>query len=138
MSMAERGQDSFVRALELLTGDDAGPTMVHCTAGKDRTGVLIALLLSLVDVDRAAIVADYSATQLNLREMFRRIDALANQPRLKPGTPASAALRDAAPESMEAFLDALEERHGSAAEFFVKAGAQSVWIERWQERFAEV
>ncbi|MCF2530575.1 tyrosine-protein phosphatase [Yinghuangia soli] len=137
LRMAERGRESFARALELLTDDDSGPTIVHCTAGKDRTGILVAMLLLLVDVDRDAIVADYSATQTNLVEMFRRIDELPRQPRLKPGAPASAALRDAAPQSMETFLDGLAERYGTAAEFFLKAGAQPVWIERWRERFLD-
>ncbi|MGR6999613.1 tyrosine-protein phosphatase [Yinghuangia aomiensis] len=135
LAMAERGRDAFARALELLVGDAAGPTLVHCTAGKDRTGVLVALLMSAVGVDRAAIVADYAATRIHIDEMFRRIDAIANQPRLKPGTPAAAALRDAAPESMEAFLDAVLERYGSAGEFFVKAGARPEWLEIWRERF---
>ncbi|NUS57305.1 MAG: tyrosine-protein phosphatase [Streptomycetaceae bacterium] len=135
LAMAERGRDAFARALELLVNDAAGPTLVHCTAGKDRTGVLVALLMSAVGVERAAIVADYAATRTHIDEMFRRIDAIANQPRLKPGTPAAAALRDAAPESMEAFLDAVLERYGSAGEFFVKAGARPEWLEIWRERF---
>ncbi|MGW0660798.1 tyrosine-protein phosphatase [Streptodolium elevatio] len=137
MGMAERGKDAFAQALRLLTDDDAGPTLVHCTAGKDRTGVLVALLLSVVGVERQAIVDDYSATRIHLREMFRRIDRIPSQPRLQPGTPAAAALRDAAPESMEAFLDAVGERYGTAAEFFLKAGAEPVWIERWRERFVD-
>lgn len=135
LAMAERGRDAFARALELLVSDDAGPTLVHCTAGKDRTGVLVALLLSAVGVDRTAIVADYAATRIHIDEMFRRIDAIANQPRLRPGTPAAAALRDAAPESMEAFLDAVLERYGTAGEFFVKAGARPDWLKIWRERF---
>ncbi|MDI2127507.1 tyrosine-protein phosphatase [Yinghuangia seranimata] len=135
LGMAERGKDAFVQALRLLTADGAAPTLVHCTAGKDRTGVLVALLLAVVDTHRQAIVDDYAATRIHLREMFRRIDRIPAQPRLKPGTPAAAALRDAAPESMEAFLDAVAERYGGASEFFVKAGARPEWIERWRERF---
>lgn len=137
LAMAERGRDAFARALQLLTDDDAGPTLVHCTAGKDRTGVLVALLLAVAGVEREAIVADYAASRIHLREMFRRIDAVAAQPRLRPGTPAAAALRDAAPESMEAFLDAVGERYGTAAEFFVKAGARAEWLDRWRTRFVE-
>ncbi|MFJ3957975.1 tyrosine-protein phosphatase [Arthrobacter sp. NPDC090010] len=41
-------------------------TLVHCTAGKDRTGVMIALLLDAVGVDREAVVLDYSGTAANL------------------------------------------------------------------------
>ncbi|MDP5226164.1 MULTISPECIES: tyrosine-protein phosphatase [Arthrobacter] len=41
-------------------------TLVHCTAGKDRTGVMVAVLLDAVGVDREAIVADYALTEANL------------------------------------------------------------------------
>jgi protein-tyrosine phosphatase len=41
----------------------AQPTLVHCTVGKDRTGVTIALVLSAVGVDREAVVADYARTE---------------------------------------------------------------------------
>ncbi|WP_051297764.1 tyrosine-protein phosphatase [Brevibacterium album] len=43
-----------------------GPVVFHCTAGKDRTGVLAALLLDAVGVRREAVVADYAATAANL------------------------------------------------------------------------
>jgi len=41
-------------------------TLVHCTAGKDRTGVMVALLLDAVGVDREAVIADYAGTEANL------------------------------------------------------------------------
>jgi protein-tyrosine phosphatase len=44
----------------------AGPTVIHCTAGKDRTGVTIAVLLLLAGVDPAAITADYRSTEKNM------------------------------------------------------------------------
>ena len=39
-----------------------GATLVHCGAGKDRTGVTVAMLLDAVGVERSAVVADYAAT----------------------------------------------------------------------------
>jgi len=48
----------LLAALELLAGDSALPADVHCTAGQDRTDVLVALLLDLLGVQREAIVAD--------------------------------------------------------------------------------
>jgi hypothetical protein len=44
-------------------------------------------------------------------------------------------MRDAAPESMEAFLDVLAERYGTAGEFLVKSGARPEWLDRWRGRF---
>jgi protein tyrosine/serine phosphatase len=51
------------------------PTLVHCAAGKDRTGIVIALALSIAGVEREAIVADYLRSEANnelVNEMLRR------------------------------------------------------------------
>ncbi|WP_375430833.1 tyrosine-protein phosphatase [uncultured Friedmanniella sp.] len=42
--------------------DAPGATLVHYTAGKDRTGTIVALALTLVGADRAAVIADYAAS----------------------------------------------------------------------------
>lgn len=42
------------------------PVLVHCTAGKDRTGLVVALALEAAGVDRTAVVADYTQSALNL------------------------------------------------------------------------
>jgi len=49
------------------------PVLVHCSAGKDRTGVVAALILALVGVPRADIVADYVATAPQMRAVMRRM-----------------------------------------------------------------
>jgi protein-tyrosine phosphatase len=60
--------DSLVGALRTAAHSD-GAVVVHCAAGKDRTGVVVALALDLVGVDREAIIADYLLTT-------ERIDAI--------------------------------------------------------------
>ena len=47
-------------ALEVLADPGALPAVFHCTAGKDRTGVLSAIVLSLLGVDEPTVVADYA------------------------------------------------------------------------------
>ena len=49
---------------QLLTLDDSKSLMFHCTAGKDRTGIGAALVLSALGVDRATILNDYAATDV--------------------------------------------------------------------------
>ena len=50
----------ILAALEVLAAPDALPAVFHCTAGKDRTGVLSAIVLSLLGVDEPTVVADYA------------------------------------------------------------------------------
>lgn len=54
---------NFGRVLEELSRQDALPALVHCAAGKDRTGLLIALVLEALDVPRETVVADYAMTE---------------------------------------------------------------------------
>jgi hypothetical protein len=63
--------------VRLLGGSDAGPALVHCAAGKDRTGVLLALVLDAVGVERAAVIADYALSAQHVEAMFRRWTAAA-------------------------------------------------------------
>ncbi len=64
--------DSIVRALRLICRAN-GATIVHCAAGKDRTGVVVALALDEVGVDRAAIVEDFVRTGERLGPLLRRL-----------------------------------------------------------------
>lgn len=57
------------------------PLVVHCTAGKDRTGVIIALLLSIAGVDDKAIAEEYALTDLGLHDWLQQnIDRLMQNP----------------------------------------------------------
>lgn len=57
---------SLAAAVSAIAGSGRTPTLVHCTAGKDRTGLVVALALSAAGVDRSAVVADYMQSALNL------------------------------------------------------------------------
>jgi protein-tyrosine phosphatase len=105
--LAERA-DSVLAALRLVAHTE-GATVVHCTAGKDRTGVVTALALADVGVERAAIVADYAASA-------DRYDALMSRLAASMGSrgPSLAAAVKHRPKAitMERFLDALAEQAG--------------------------
>lgn len=66
VSMLSHGAETFARLARLVAASrDDAPTavLVHCTAGKDRTGVSVALLLDAVGAEREAVVADYASSQ---------------------------------------------------------------------------
>lgn len=97
-----------------------GAAIVHCAAGKDRTGVIVALALTAAGVGKPDIVADYMATGERLAaivERLRRSRAYAGD---MNGRPVSAHAPRA--ESMSAFLAQLEARYGGVAAWLAAAG----------------
>ena len=64
--------DSILAALRLIAHGD-GATIVHCAAGKDRTGTVVALALDQVGVDRAAIAEDYALSAERVPRIFARL-----------------------------------------------------------------
>jgi protein-tyrosine phosphatase len=56
-----------------LIANRPGPTLVHCTAGKDRTGLVVALALAAVGVPRGHIIADYRRTATNMPGVLARV-----------------------------------------------------------------
>jgi len=106
--------DSVLGALRLIAAAD-GATIVHCAAGKDRTGTVIALALAEVGVTREAIVEDYAQSAERIEAIFARLNAsstyradLANQS-IDKHRPRAA--------TMEQFLDAVQAKHGGAADW---------------------
>ena len=87
-----------------------GAALVHCAAGKDRTGVVVALALSAAGVRADAVIADYAATAERIEAILRRL-------RRSP-TYAIDVVRKPAdshrprPETMSAFLDQMDVRYG--------------------------
>ncbi|MFD0888241.1 tyrosine-protein phosphatase, partial [Streptosporangium algeriense] len=59
---------------------DGLPALVHCAAGKDRTGLVVALILDLVGVDHEAIVRDYAATVTHLPQIMTMLGLTASSP----------------------------------------------------------
>ncbi len=66
----EHLQPQLRQALQVIAAASAGTLLFHCVAGKDRTGVIAALLLTLADVVPEAIAADYAASTERLREAY--------------------------------------------------------------------
>ena len=107
--LGQRG-DNVVEALRSLTHAGAGASVVHCAAGKDRTGVVCALSLAVAGVPHEEIVADYAMTA-------EVIDALVAKLAASPTYAQDMETRDVAShtpraETMERVLALLDERHG--------------------------
>jgi hypothetical protein len=104
--------ENVVTAVRRLAAADTGPALVHCAAGKDRTGTLVALVLDAVGVERDAVVADYALSSEQIEAMFRRWTTASGDP-MPPAE--ELALHHPRAEVMVAVLDRLDAEHGGAA-----------------------
>ena len=89
--------ENVVEAVRRLAAEETGPALVHCAAGKDRTGTLVALVLDAVGVERDAVVADYALSGEQIEAMFRRWTTASGEPMpadLTPHIPRAAAMAE--------------------------------------------
>ena len=104
--------ETLTAIITQLAGVGNLPAVFHCTAGKDRTGMVAALVLSLVGVDDEVIVEDYTLTDERMVLVMERIRAEGDFP--EPLAPVAANVARAEASSMETFLGALARTHGGA------------------------
>src|SRR5580698_11149133 len=69
-TVLERVRQELRHVLAVIARADATGLLFHCVAGKDRTGLIAALLLALADVEPQAIASDYAQSAENLRETY--------------------------------------------------------------------
>jgi protein tyrosine/serine phosphatase len=101
--------DSIVGALDDIARGP-GPVIVHCAAGKDRTGVVVALALSAAGVERAAIVDDYVRTGERIGAIMARLRGSSTYAAELEGV--SDESRKPRAEFIERVLEVLDERDG--------------------------
>lgn len=112
IAMTTIGADALRDALVLLADADRLPAVFHCAAGKDRTGVLAATVLSLLGVDDAVIVADYAISGTNMDRLVERLKRDRPEALTTMNEQPSAYLA-APPEAMERFLAHVHAEYGS-------------------------
>lgn len=152
VQMLEHGAASFAEAARRVAapalggatarGADGTETagapavLVHCTAGKDRTGVAVALILEAVGADRDAVVADYASSERNLAgpwadRMLAGIEQM--------GAPLTPELRELVtgtpPAAIERALAWLDERGGAAA-YLQSGGLTDAELDALRSRLA--
>jgi protein-tyrosine phosphatase len=109
--MLKEGSHRFAAVFAVLADTDALPAVFHCAAGKDRTGLLAALLLGALGVEAHDIVADYALTQVTMERFIERVRSESTGASLIDAAPQ--AFFAAEPAAMARVLDDLELSHGS-------------------------
>jgi protein-tyrosine phosphatase len=133
LQMLDRYRLGVAEALAAIARAPDGAVLVHCAAGKDRTGLISALLLGLVDVPAETIAADYAMTAELLRPRERRwLEGLPPEER----TEREAMLARYAPtaEVMLEVLEGLGERHGGVEPYLRSTGLGQDDLDRLRDR----
>ena len=121
----ENGADTFVSAARHLAHSVDEGVIFHCSAGKDRTGLLAAFVLSALDVDRQTIVDDYAASDEPMQRKFAhhmaQDDHEVKELREKLLS-ASPVLLRAPAGAMSGLLDLVDEHHDGIVNFFTTNG----------------
>lgn len=121
--MLDAAATRFADAMRLLASRRVLPAVFHCAAGKDRTGVLAALILGSLGVDQKVIAADYGLTESAMQRLITW--AGENQPELAAlyaKMPARFAAAD--PRAMTVILEDLVRQHGSVRNYVREIGVE--------------
>lgn len=130
----ERFAANFARAIAEVANAAEGGVVVHCAGGKDRTGLVTALLLRLAGVGIEEIAADYAISEERLKPRHElwlaEAETEAERERIRriAATPA---------EAMIKVLEELERRHGSVENYLREAGLSDEDLERVRKRLRD-
>lgn len=132
MEVAHDGVGELRRALEVIAAQE-GPVAFHCASGKDRTGLLAALVLALLGVPEEVIVEDFALTELATGRLLA--DWRADHPGQEPAWPGYGR---APAEVMRLFLAALTREHGSVRDYAADLlGADDTLVAALRENLLE-
>ncbi len=127
----DRNGRTFGVAVQEMVSAPPGGVLVHCAAGKDRTGMLVAVALSALGAPREAIVADYAETEDRLADYFARELAHLRDPVSQQRL---ASLQQSPPATMHGTLDHLEREYGGSAAYLFSHGVTAGQLGRLAQR----
>jgi len=132
LQMLDRYRRGVAEVIAAVANAPDGAVLIHCAAGKDRTGLVSALLLGLVDVPEETIAADYALTAELLRP--REQEWLENGPGERAEREAVVARYAPTAAVMLEVLRTLTERYGGVEAYLLEAGASRTDLDRLRDR----
>ena len=111
----------WIGYLDIIASADEQPLLIHCTAGKDRTGITTAFVLSILGVSEEIIIADYLLTN---RDVPRQVDFVEANFGLPPDMSREALVKATGVpnNAMTVFLNGLKRDHGGPIEYLKSIG----------------
>jgi protein-tyrosine phosphatase len=123
IGILEKAQAALLQVFRLIAeaaNRKSGLVLFHCTAGKDRTGLIAALLLDLARVDKEIIIQDYAMTDENLLPVLDLLYQSSEVSALPE--PLVEELMHARPRNMELMLDHLKKVYGGSEKYLARIG----------------
>jgi protein-tyrosine phosphatase len=118
----------IIEALEIIAEPENHPLLFHCAVGKDRSGVLAAVLLSVLGVADEDVIKDYILSGPYMKGILERIK---NDPQTPDNVKNLPAYQwEATPESMTLFITTLKKEYGSTEGYLKENGADSSLVKR--------
>lgn len=131
--MVERLKPQFRQVLDILIHTE-GAALFHCTAGRDRTGITAMFLLTMAEVPRDVILADYTASNANMSEELVKDEKLME---ILGGDVVPAGAFQALPETMLTLIGHLERHYGSVMGYLERIGVSADDVVALRRKFVE-
>jgi len=125
--IAQIGSSYIAQAISIVADADTHPIVVHCLAGKDRTGVVVALVLALLGVPDEVVAEDYALSNLAMAALRERAEASGVPQRRSQAV--SNEVFSAKPSNIAALFAALRDDHGSLEDYVISSGVKPAAIE---------
>ena len=133
LSYLHRRPDSVVGSVRTIARARR-TVLVHCAAGKDRTGVVVALALDASGIDRELVIADYLASRERIEQILERLLGSPTYRAELEGQRADGLAP--VPGTMERFFELIDHHHGGSAAWLSANGLERTDLERLKRRLS--
>lgn len=134
VGLLEMARDPIARAVRVLASARGG-AVYHCAAGKDRTGIISAVLLGALGVPDDLIVADYALSGERIDAIIDRVMSMKGYEEALRSMPEDTL--HAKPESMQAVVAHVDSRHGSMSDYLRSAGVEDRVLDQLRSKCLE-
>lgn len=128
-------QQAIAKVLRIIADAPEGLVLFHCSAGKDRTGVISAILLAIAGVEEDTIIEDYALTAAIAVPLIKRLREKALRNGIDPALVELFLASD--PATMRAMLDHVRKAHGGLLAYAEHIGLSSADLEKLRRRILE-
>ncbi len=132
VNLLDNAPGALLTVFQAILENGAGGVVFNCTAGKDRTGVVAALILDLLGVGREEIIQNYAVTERLMRPIFDRMSESFEK---SMGMKLPGYILESREESMREFLDHLYARYGGAQAYLTEKGFGAAQTARFVETY---